>query len=114
MKTAIQKFYNVKEKINSKMIALSAAAAVTLMNVMPANATFQGYSGKSGTQIIDGIVDVIAAIASFVGIILLASSIFVLVMAFKNEEVEGKHRAGLGIGVAIALLSFGGIMAFFV
>ena len=113
MKRIAQALFNTKEKCKKAVMPVMAAATAVCMNVTNSYA-FQGYSGKSSNEIINGVVDVIAAIASFIGIILLASSIFVLVMAFKNEEIEGKHRAGLGIGVAIALLGFGGIMAFFI
>jgi hypothetical protein len=98
------------QKISSAIGAVGTAFA-TMTSKVYANGL--EYTGLSGDGVINGVIEVAATISTFIGAILLISSIFILVNAFRNEEVEGKHRAGLGIGVSIVLLAFRTVLGFF-
>jgi predicted cation transporter len=113
--SAMCSLFRFNEKMREKVAAVMgfafAYAMATRKQIFAAD-DFQGYdTDKSGADIVDNTVTVVGYIASFIGVIVLAAGIFQLIMAFRNEDSDGKSRAALAIGVGIALLSFGGIMS---
>lgn len=60
--------------------------------------------------LVRAIFTIIGNTASYIGAGLFIYGIFHLITAFRNEEIESKMRAGVTIGVAIALMGFNGII----
>ena len=72
--------------------------------------SFDDAADVQGSDVMSKILTVVGTLCTYVGVILLIGAVVALIMAFKNEELEGKHRAGLGIAVAIGLLCMKGIL----
>ena len=124
MNKAMKKIYALKYGVKRKIMAVMAVLMVMtatlsvsatdayagVKNKQQTSTTLTGYTGKSGTEIVEAVKNIFGFVSGFVGAVTLAASIFQLISAFKNEEVEGKHRAGLGIATGVAFLSMGLIL----
>lgn len=89
------------------LLALSATALT-----FPSTAYAAGMIDDGGVsnKIIKQIVNVITTMAVFIGIVLLAWSVLMLMLAFKNEDADSKSRAIMLIVVSIMLIGFGSFL----
>ena len=62
-------------------------------------------AGPNLTKLIKSIITIIENIFIIVGVIFTAYGVGALVMAFKNEDGDSKHRAAMQLGVGVALIS---------
>lgn len=103
----------LKEKIRKTVLKLSALP-ITAMAV--AQSEIQSWALQSpggvntGDQVMQNLVKQLCTLAGYVGVALIAIGAILMFMGFKNEDAEGKHRAGLVIVAGIGLLSMGAIM----
>lgn len=101
-------FGKIKDKVcgivsrcKKEAVALTAIAATAMpMTVSAAN----------GGALMGKLLDVIVMIFRYIGILLLAWSIGMLVLAFKNEDADSKSRAMMLLVVSIILIGIEGIL----
>lgn len=96
---------NLKTKIN----ALVTSASVAVMTLSPALCLPDENTDPEA--MIMSIITLILTIARWVGVVLLVWGIFQMVMAFKDENAEGKSRSMLLIGSSIALIGLKSLLA---
>jgi hypothetical protein len=89
-----------------KMLLCGAVGAGTITSVSVALA-----EDESANQIIVRILGVVCSIFRYIGIVLLAWSIGMLVLSFKNEDADSKSRAVLLMVVSIALIAIKSLLA---
>ena len=75
------------------------------MSASPAGLMPTAYAADTEDQIVNSILDIVVKIAFYIGIILLAWSIVMLVLAFKNEDADSKSRAIMLIVVSVVLIA---------
>lgn len=80
----------------------NSALAMSAVSVSMAPTAFAAVDDK---QLINSILDVMYQMALYIGIILLAWGVIMLVLALKNEDADSKSRAIMLIAVSIALIS---------
>lgn len=102
---------HVTKIISAKNAFVYGTIAAIVNPVVTYADDFEGIEVNSSDDMMSGIADTVGKICGYSGFILFVGSLIALIMAFKNEEVEGKHRAGLGIGVSLALFAATGIIA---
>lgn len=66
-----------------------------------------------GIDIEESIISFVGGLGTVLGVIMAAIGVFVLVQAFRNEDVDGKHRAGLYLGIAAAMFGLRTILEAF-
>ena len=54
----------------------------------------------------DSLITVVGNILTWAGVPVLIASIVAFLLAFRNEDVEGKHKAGLAFAIGIAMVGF--------
>ena len=96
LNTVKSKALSVKEKaLNKAMPALLAVAGV-LSTIVP------GYAlpgeGTSPETLITSIIGIVLTLARYIGIVLVVTGVFQLVMAYKDDNADSKTR---GIQLAI-------------
>ncbi len=76
------------------------------LSAMPANIAPVAYAvgDTTSNKIVVQILNVVENIAFYIGLILLAWSIVMLVLAFKNEDADSKSRAIMLIVVSVVLI----------
>lgn len=89
--------------VRNSALAMSAVS----IGAMP---TAFATGDKTGDAVVNAILDVILKMAFYIGIILLAWSVVMLVLALKNEDADSKSRAIMLIAVSIALIGVGGLL----
>lgn len=90
----------------SKVIAaVSMAMVVVAMFGTFAFATGAAGNGDMAT-IVNAILDIILDVFFYIGILLLAWSVGMLILAFKNEDADSKSRAMMLLVVSVALIGF--------
>jgi hypothetical protein len=79
----------------------NSALAMSAVSVSMAPTAFAAVDDK---QLINSILEVMYKMALYIGIILLAWGVIMLVLALKNEDADSKSRAIMLIAVSIALI----------
>lgn len=87
------------------------AAAVN--KIIPIVASFQAYQGTNANKIMSGFKTTIGNLGTYGGGLYTVGAIFMLVLATRNEDGEGRNKAILHLLAAIALLSIGAIIKLF-
>ena len=101
MKKIADKMKAFGSRCKKECVALTAIAATAMpMTVCAAN----------GSALMGKILDVITTIFTYIGILLLAWSIGMLVLAFKNEDADSKSRAMMLLVVSVVLIGLDGIL----
>ena len=88
------------KNVRNTALAMSAVS----VGAMP---TAFATGDKTGDDVVNAILDVILKMAFYIGIILLAWSVVMLVLALKNEDADSKSRAIMLIVVSVALIGVG-------
>lgn len=112
----------VKERVNlakNKMprvrqkVAVALATAATMFSV-PANVyadtEFKPANTGKGSEIVNNLINTVGNILTWGGVLVLIASAVAFLLAFRNEDVEGKHKAGLAFAVGIAMIGFTSIL----
>lgn len=97
---AKNKVTNIASRCKKEAVALTAVAASAMPMTVSAN----------GGQLMGKLLEVIVMIFRYIGILLLAWSIGMLVLAFKNEDADSKSRAMMLLVVSIVLIGIEGIL----
>jgi hypothetical protein len=100
---AKNKVTGIASRCKREAVALTAVAASAMPMSVSAGATGGALMGK--------ILDVITTIFTYIGILLLAWSIGMLVLAFKNEDADSKSRAMMLLVVSVVLIGIDGILS---
>lgn len=94
---------NIASRGKKEVVALAAIAT----SAMPISV----YALDSGTSgLMTKILNIIYDIFKYIGVLLLAWSIGMLVLAFKNEDADSKSRAMMMMVVSVALIGLGAII----
>jgi len=110
----------LKTKVKAAVTA-AATGMVTLATSVPVMATsqfgdgtrFSGYSGMDGSSIMNGMINLFAAVGTYGGGLYAIIAIFTLVLAIRNEDNEGRNKAVLNLLAAIILLAMGTVLNLF-
>lgn len=104
-----------KAKIVATMVACYGLSTPVIAKASGAGSWAQDSAGvdADGVDIQGGIVDFVGGVGTVVGVIMAAIGVFVLVQAFRNEDVDGKHRAGLYLGISAAMFGLQAILTAF-
>lgn len=94
-----------KEKI-TMAIGSAATAAMPFATMALAD----GVSDSAASDLISTVLGVICDIFLAIGVLLLAWSVGMLFLAFKNEDADSKSRAMMMAVVSIVLIAFKGIL----
>ena len=97
---AKNKVTNIASRCKREAVALTAVAASAMPMTVSAN----------GGALMGKLLEVIVMIFRYIGILLLAWSIGMLVLAFKNEDADSKSRAMMLLVVSIILIGIEGIL----
>lgn len=97
------KTHITKEK--AKSIAKKAAPFMMIAVALVLCAAPSTLAAVNLTKLIKSIITIIENIFIIVGVIFTAYGVGALVMAFKNEDGDSKHRAAMQLGVGVALIS---------
>ena len=102
-------------KITAVTTFVSCYGIVTPMIVKGADAWASESAGVNaeGVNIQESIISFVGGLGTVLGVIMAAIGVFVLVQAFRNEDVDGKHRAGLYIGISAAMFGLKTILEAF-
>lgn len=98
--TAAQKF----------TVGLAASAAALGVPVTTYAGDFEPAGTADGSSIVDNIVTTVGNIFTWAGVLVLIAAIVAYLLAFRNEDVEGKHKAGLAFAIGIAMVGFPSIL----
>ena len=91
-----------KKPVNkAKAICTAASVATVTSATMP---MVMANHDIAPEEVLGGILDLVFNIFLWIGILLLAWSIGMLVLAFKNEDADSKSKAMMLLVVSIALL----------
>jgi hypothetical protein len=90
--------------LRNSALAMSAAA-VTMVPT-----AFAASLDATSAKIVKAILDLVQTLGLTIGIILLAWSVVMLILAFKNEDADSKSRAIMLLVVSIALIGIGGLI----
>lgn len=101
----MKKFFNTaKEKVlkignrgKKEFAALTAIMATSMPTMVFAD-------GLDMSELISKIVDLVSKIFMYIGVLLAAWSVGMLVLAFKNEDADSKSRAMMMLVVSAALI----------
>lgn len=101
---------NLVKKIKNKAVTAMAALTAALMTIVPAYATNNVAIGDltnlSVNQLLGKIASIILTIAQGIGVVLLISGIFQLVMAYKDDNADAKTRGIQLAIVGVVLITF--------
>lgn len=106
-----ERFDLAKNKMCSmnQKLATGLATAATMFGV-PANVyadtEFKAATTQGGSNIVKNLITVVGNILTWAGVPVLIASIVAFLLAFRNEDVEGKHKAGLAFAIGIAMVGF--------
>ena len=110
MKKAITNFFTkAKEKATKCCAGIkknALAVTTSIATIIPMASTMNVFATTTGTEdaLIKNVLNVIFNIFRYIGILLLAWSIGMLVLAFKNEDADSKSRAIMMIVVSVVLI----------
>ena len=119
MKKILTKIKETKNKLVFKaccgLAIVTDALALTPATAYAANNGITGYSNGSNSNdmknMTNGLIDQIAALMTYVGAVVLAVGIIQVIMAFKNEDADGKTRGMLVAVTGIALIAIRSILS---
>lgn len=98
-----------KDKI-AMAVGSAMTAAMPFATMALADGSMTGASSDAASQLISTVLGVICDIFLAIGILLLAWSIGMLFLAFKNEDADSKSRSMMMAVVSIVLVAFKGIL----
>lgn len=102
----MKKFFNTTKERISKISNRGKKEMLALSAIVAANAPLSVFAGAN-TQVknvVGGILKVILDIFMYIGILLAAWSVGMLVLAFKNEDADSKSRAMMMLVVSVMLI----------
>ena len=103
MNTMISRFANPGKK--EKFIAAAGTSAAALMPFIPMS--FAAPAGSTTAKdLISKVLGIICDIFLGIGVLLLAWSVGMLFLAFKNDDADSKSRAMMMMIVSIVLIAF--------
>ena len=91
------------KNIRNGALAMSTASVA----MMP---TAYASGSATGNAVVNAVLDVVFDMAFYIGIILLAWSVVMLILALKNEDADSKSRAIMLVAVSIALVGVGTLL----
>ncbi len=103
MNTMISRFANPGKK--EKFIAAAGTSAAALMPFIPM-AFAAPTSSTTAKDLISKVLGIICDIFLGIGVLLLAWSVGMLFLAFKNDDADSKSRAMMMMIVSIVLIAF--------
>lgn len=112
MKNLVRERFNpAKNKMCSmnQKLATGLAIAATMFGVpvnVYADTEFKPASTQGGANIVKNLITVVGNILTWAGVLVLIASIVAFLLAFRNEDVEGKHKAGLAFAIGVAMVGF--------
>lgn len=95
------KYSRLKTKLFSAVVALMTMVSA----YVPANAVTVN-TGLNTEQLLGGIVDFICKLALYIGIVIVATGVFMLIMAYKDDNSEQQTRGVRVAVVGAALVGF--------
>ena len=102
MNTMISRFANPGKK--EKFIAAAGTSAAALMPFIPL--AFAAQTSTTAKDLISKVLGIICDIFLGIGVLLLAWSVGMLFLAFKNDDADSKSRAMMMMIVSIVLIAF--------
>lgn len=116
MKNLVKERFNLSKNKMSSMgqkVAVGLAMAATMFGIpvnVYADNEFKAATTQGGSTIVKNLVNVVGNILTWGGVLVLIASAVAFLLAFRNEDVEGKHKAGLAFAVGIAMVGFTSIL----
>ena len=106
-----ERFDLAKNKMCSmnQKLATGLATAATMFGVpgnVYADTEFKAATTQGGSNIVKNLITVVGNILTWAGVLVLIASIVAFLLAFRNEDVEGKHKAGLAFAIGVAMVGF--------
>ena len=104
LKNAKKKTITFYKKVKENAICVIASATI----LAPMSSVMIVYATETEPikiDLIEKVLDIIFTMFRYIGILLLAWSIGMLVLAFKNEDAESKSRAIMMMVVSVVLVS---------
>ncbi len=101
---------NMKKKILKTVPYLAMGVMMFLNTYCPAYAAGSGNAVKSIKDILGEFIDIICMVFSGAGIIMAAYCVGKMIMAFRNDDIDGQQRAAQGLIVSIVLIVIGPII----
>ena len=106
-----ERFDLAKNKICSmnQKLATGLATAATMFGVpvnVYADTEFKPATTQGGSNIVKNLITVVGNFLTWAGVLVLIASIVAFLLAFRNEDVEGKHKAGLAFAIGVAMVGF--------
>lgn len=89
---------------------LAASAAALGVPVTTYAGEFDAANTADGSSIVDNLITTVGNILTWAGVLVLIAAIVAYLLAFRNEDVEGKHKAGLAFAIGIAMVGFPSIL----
>lgn len=93
----------------NQKLATGLATAATMFGVpvnVYADTEFKPATTQGGSNIVKNLITVVGNILTWAGVLVLIASIVAFLLAFRNEDVEGKHKAGLAFAIGVAMVGF--------
>ena len=110
MKNIIKNIKSKAMSLKSKAVTGLAALTATMMTVLPTYATqdvtINNLTGLDVNALLGKIVGIVLTIAQGIGIVLLVSGIFQLIMAYKDDNADSKTRGIQLAIVGVVLITF--------
>jgi hypothetical protein len=104
----MKKFFNKTKDSVTKVVSRGKREMAALTAIA---ATTMPMSVFATTNLMNKILDIIYKIFGYIGVLLLAWSIGMLVLAFKNEDADSKSRAMMLLVVSVVLIGVKTIIA---
>lgn len=90
---------------------LAASAAALGVPVTTYAGEFDAANtANDGNTIVGNLITTVGNILTWAGVLVLIAAIVAYLLAFRNEDVEGKHKAGLAFAIGIAMVGFPSIL----
>lgn len=108
----ISMFNNAKEKISKIKSGVNSKCALASAYLITTLTSITGHADVNSVDpdvLVKTLIDYVFKIFQYIGVILLAWSIGSLVLAFKDENADGKSRAIMVLVVSVLLISVGTI-----
>lgn len=111
-----ERFDLAKNKMSSmgQKAAVGLASAAAMFGVpvnVYADTEFKAATTQGGSKIVTNLVNTVGDILTWAGVLVLIASVVAFLLAFRNEDVEGKHKAGLAFAIGIAMVGFKAILS---
>ena len=99
LSTIKQKLLSADKKTQAKVALISGGATMAAFTPI-------AFAASAPEQVLSKVLGLVCQIFLYIGILLLAWSVGMLVLAFKNEDADSKSRAMMMMVVAAALIGF--------